>query len=150
ILVYAQEAHSSVQDEDKTNEVTEINEEAMPFQVETSDEEEEKTQNKFDEISKELNLLLNDEQKNILETILDNDELSSLLQEAIIFHETEAFEEADALYEDIFSQLDTINDKEELEVNDYEKIIKLIEEFNVLAMKKKSLLEYENVEEKVL
>src|SRR5699024_5099959 len=72
ILVYAQEAHSSVQDEDKTNEVTEINEEAMPFQVETSDEEEEKTQNKFDEISKELNLLLNDEQKNILETILDN------------------------------------------------------------------------------
>ena len=150
ILVYAQEAHSSVQDEDKTNEVTEINEEAMPFQVETSDEEEEKTQNKFDEISKELNLLLNDEQKNILETILDNDELSSLLQEAIIFHETEAFEEANALYEDIFSQLDTINDKEELEVNDYEKIIKLIEEFNVLAMKKKSLLEYENVEEKVL
>src|SRR5699024_3039721 len=121
ILVYAQEAHSSVQDEDKTNEVTEINEEAMPFQVETSDEEEEKTQNKFDEISKELNLLLNDEQKNILETILDNDELSSLLQEAIIFHETEAFEEANALYEDIFSQLDTINDKEELEVNDYEK-----------------------------
>src|SRR5699024_4579544 len=93
ILVYAQEAHSSVQNGDKINEVTEINEEAMPFQVETSDEEE-NLQNKFDEIYKELSFLLNDEQKNLLETILDDDEVSSLLQEAIIFHETKSFEKA--------------------------------------------------------
>src|SRR5699024_6634343 len=119
----------------------EINEEAMPLQVETSDEEE-NLQNKFDEIYKELSFLLNDEQKNLLETILDDDEVSSLLQEAIIFHETKSFEKAMKLYQGILSYLNEMVDKEETENIVFDEMIELLKDFHELATEEKSLSEY--------
>src|SRR5699024_5468731 len=94
IIVYASEAHTSTEDEEKTNEVIEMNETTSPLQIETSEEEKQDIKNEFDKIYEELSLVLKDEQKSVIDALLNQDELSSLLQEAIVLHEAEEFEES--------------------------------------------------------
>src|SRR5699024_12754182 len=101
---------------------------------------------KFDQIYKELRFLLNDEQKNLVETILDDDEISSLLQEVIIIHETKSLEKAIKLYEDILSYLNKMVDKEETKNIVFDEMIELLKDFHELAMEEKSLSEYVNIE----
>src|SRR5699024_7568950 len=142
ILVYASEDHTSNEDEEKTNEVIEVNENASPLQIETSEEENQDVKNTFDEIYEELSSILKDEQKDAIVALLDQDELFSLLQEAIVLHVGEEFEESIMYYEDVLSVL---NEQEVLEIIDLKEQIKLIQEFKELASKEKNLFKYEEV-----
>src|SRR5699024_951341 len=138
ILVYASEAHTSTEDEEKTNEVIEVNESTSPLQIETSEEENQDVKNKFDEIYEKLSSVLDDDQRSVIVVLLDQDELSSLLQEAIVLHEAEEFEESIMYYEDVLSVLDEQKDSE---IIDLEEQIKLIREFKELASEGKYLHE---------
>src|SRR5699024_564818 len=90
----------------------------------------------------ELSSILKDEQKDAIVALLDQDELFSLLQEAIVLHVGEEFEESIMYYEDVLSVL---NEQEVLEIIDLKEQIKLIQEFKELASKEKNLFKYEEV-----
>src|SRR5699024_11196100 len=140
ILVYASEAHTSNEDEEKTNEVIEMDETTSPLQIKTSEEEIQDLEKKFDEVYKDLSLILSEEQRKIVENMINSEELFSLLQEAIVLHEAKEFEESIIYYEDILSGLD-----EEPETEVISK--KLIQEFKELASKEKTLLDYEEIKD---